>query len=354
MKNLFLNVIKSKVVSPWWILAIDMVVVVNAYLIAFILTLSFQLSSFNMLGLITSGGVLFTIYLFTYLVTGTYKGVVRHSNYFELKMLIIACFKAFVLILFVDLVLKAYNIMWWKVSETVLFIHFLLTTILSFALRIVVKETYYYFTKKHAIINTLIFGAGNMGQVALEAIRNDKDNVFHVLGFVDDNPIKWNVKLHSIPIQSWESAKRSRLVKEIKVIILAIDNISVNRKKEITRDCIEMGWILKVMPTVGNWVNGISNRKQIRDIRIEDILGRKEIKLDLKRISAGLENKVVLVTGAAGSIGSEIVRQLLRYPIKKILLLDISESALYDLQQELVFIAAKGLTWTKLWKEIIC
>ncbi len=336
MKKFLLKLMNSKVISPWWVLAIDMLIVANAFFIAFLLRLSFQLSSLYVWDMVASGGSILAIYLFTYLVTGTYKGVVRHSNYFELKVLIIACFKAFVLALFAELVFSAYEVSWWKIPRLVLFFHFLLTAMISFAFRFVVKETYYYLTKRHAIINTLIYGAGNMGQIALEAIRSDKDNDFQVVGFIDDNPIKWNVKLHSMPVISWETAKYNKLKSEIKVIILAIDNISVGRKKEIAKECVEMGWTLKVMPTVGNWVNGISNRKQIRDIRIEDILGRKEIQLDLRRISMGLENKTVLVSGAAGSIGSEIVRQLLRFPIKKIVLLDIAESALYDLQQELV------------------
>jgi FlaA1/EpsC-like NDP-sugar epimerase len=124
--------------------------------------------------------------------------------------------------------------------------------------------------------------------------------------------------------------------KNIDGIILAINNISVQRKHEITEACYEKGWKLKVMPSVKNWVEGLSNQKQIRDIRIEDILGREEIKLNLGTIMQGLQGKIILVTGAAGSIGSEIVRQLLRFPVRKILLLDIAESALYNLQQELL------------------
>ncbi|TAJ12120.1 polysaccharide biosynthesis protein [Marinilabiliaceae bacterium JC017] len=336
MKNYLLNVIKSRVVSPFWILVIDLGIVANAFLVAFILWLSFQDSAYSVWGLIGTGTWVLFVYLLTYLGIGSYRGVIRHSNYNEFKMLIIACFIAFAVLVFVDLVVIYYELPWSRIPLMLLVFHFLLTTILSFVFRMIVKETYAYLTKKKANINTLIYGAGDMGQITLEAIRNDKDNRFNVVGFVDDNPSKWNLNLHSITVQSWEKAIKIWKVMGVKVIILAINNISVNRKKEITKDCLDNGWKLKVMPTVGNWVNGISNRNQIRDIRIEDILGRKEIQLNLKRISSGLERKIVLVTGAAGSIGSEIVRQLLRFPIKKILLVDIAESALYDLQQELL------------------
>jgi FlaA1/EpsC-like NDP-sugar epimerase len=200
----------------------------------------------------------------------------------------------------------------------------------------VVRETYAYLTKKQTTINSLIFGAGDMGEITLEAIQSDKENSIHVVGFVDDNPTKWAMKLNSIPVYSWNKALKMISETHIEVVILAINNISVQRKREITNDCLDKGLKLKVMPTVGNWINGISNKDQIRDIRIEDILGRVEIQLNQRRIAEGLAGKVVLVSGAAGSIGSEIVRQLLRFQVKKVLLIDIAESPLYDLEQELL------------------
>ncbi len=335
MKNFLLNIFNGRVVSPWWILLIDLGIVANAFVIAFVLRLNLKLPSYSVWELITAGSWVLSIYLVSFLLTGSYRGVIRHSSYNEFKLLIIACFTAFMLLFVIDSTVKFYDWSWWRVPRLVLILHFLLATMLSFIFRMVVKETYAFLTKKRATINALVFGAGDMGQITLEAIRNDKDNRFHVVGFVDDNPTKWNMKLHSLSVQSWKKAMEAA-DRGVEVVILAINNISVQRKQEITNDCLNKGWKLKVMPSVGNWVNGISNKNQIRDIRIEDILGREEIKLNQRRISEGLEGKTILVTGAAGSIGSEIVRQLLRFPLKKILLIDIAESALYDLQQELL------------------
>jgi len=336
MKSFLLNIFNGRIVSPWWILLIDIAIVVNAYLIAFVLRLNVQLASYSMWDFISIGGWIMVVYLGAYIVTGSYRGVIRHSSYNEFKQLIIACFSAFTFLLLADAIAKLNEWEWLKVPRLVLIFHFLLTTMVSFMFRMIVKETYAFLTKKRTTINALIYGAGDMGQITLEAIRNDKDNHFHVVGFVDDDSTKWNMKLNSIPVHSWKKVLESASEKGVEEVILAINNISVSRKQEITNDCLDQGWKLKVMPSVGNWVNGISNNNQIRDIRIEDILGREEIKLNQKRISSGLEGKTILVTGAAGSIGSEIVRQLLKFPVRKIVLVDVAESALYDLQQELL------------------
>jgi FlaA1/EpsC-like NDP-sugar epimerase len=337
MKNFLYRIFKGKFVSPWWVLVIDMGIATNALLIAFILRLNFHLSTYTVLNLISTGSWVLFVYLMIYMSTGSYRGVLRHCSSNELERLIIACFLAFSILMIVDFAVRYYTLPWWKISRLVLIFHFLLTVILSFIFRMVVRETYAFLTKKRTTTNALIFGAGDMGEITLEAIHNDKDNTIHVVGFVDDNPSKWDMKLNSIPVYSWKKALNIVVSEEnVETVILAINKISVQRKREISNDCLDKGLKLKVMPTVGSWVNGISNKDQIRDIRIEDILGRVEIQLNQKRISEGLEGKVVLVSGAAGSIGSEIVRQLLRFPIKKVLLIDIAESPLYDLEQELL------------------
>lgn len=336
MKSILLNIFNGRIVSPWLILIIDLIIVANAYILAYIIRLNVLLSSYSASHIILSSLWVILVYLIAFISSGSYKGVIRHSNYNEFKLMSITCLSAFTFLYASNYIFGKFDIAWVHISRLVLILHFLLAAALTIGFRMLVKEIYVFLTKKQTRHNVLIYGAGDMGQITMEAIRNDKDNQYNVVGFIDDKASKWNIMLHSCPVMSWKKALETNADKQVHSVILAIKNISVQRKHEITKDCLDKGWKLKVMPSVRNWVNGISNEKQIRDIRIEDILGRDEIQLNLGRIMMGLDGKVILVTGAAGSIGSEIVRQLLRFPIQKIIMVDIAESALYDLQQELL------------------
>lgn len=119
------------------------------------------------------------------------------------------------------------------------------------------------------------------------------------------------------------------------MVVLAISKMRKEKISEITEICLENNWEVKVLPAFDDWIDGKMPVKSVRDVKIEDLLGRDEIRLNLQRIHQNLVGRTILVTGAAGSIGSEIVRQLLKYPIGKLVLLDQAESALYDLQQEI-------------------
>ncbi len=336
MRSILLNIFNGRNVSPWWILLIDMVIAANAFLFAYVLRLSMVLSSYSVSEMILSAFWVLIVYLISFLLFGSYRGVIRHSNYHEFKLLILACVSAFLFLLITNSLMEFFSYEKVYIPRLVLAFHFFMTIMLSFAFRMLVKETYISLTKKNPTKNVYIFGAGDMGQITLEAIRNDKDNQYKVIGFVDDDPSKWSMMVHSIPVINWDKALSQGHIKRVNEVILAINHVSVKRKHEISEACLDKGWKLKVMPTVSSWVDGISNQKQIRDIRIEDILGREEIKLNQVQIMKGLTGKVIFVTGAAGSIGSEIVRQLLRFPVQKIIMIDMAESALYDLQQELL------------------
>jgi len=336
MKTLLLNIFNGRVVSPWWILLIDMGITVNAFAIAFVFRLNVDLSFYSVTDLVLAAAWVQTVYLVSFILFGSYRGVIRHSNYNEFKQLIKACFVAFFVLILSHGLIDFLGYGWFNTPRLVLVFHFLLSSMLCFLFRMLVKEMYNSLTKKRTSTNVFIYGAGEMGHITLEAIRSDKENQYNVIGIIDDNVNKWNVVLDSVPVMNWKKALQFGEAKGVEVVILAINHISVQRKHEITDACLDKGWKIKVMPSVGNWLNGISNQKQIRDIRIEDILGREEIRLNQIQIMAGLADKVIAVTGSAGSIGSEIVRQLLRFPVKKIIMIDIAESALYDLQQELL------------------
>ncbi|WP_289054523.1 polysaccharide biosynthesis protein [Carboxylicivirga marina] len=336
MRSKINKLLGNRIVSPWWILLFDISIIANTFILSYLLIINLNLpnySSFNML--ICCGWITF-VYLLAILLTNSYRGVIRHSSYQEFRKLIITLTLAFILTFFLNETFRSNQMNVLNTPRLVITFHFLLSTLFALSFRLIVKETFYFLTKTKKAINAYIYGAGDMGQITLEAIKNDKTNLYNIVGFIDDDPSKNSLNLLNCPVISWSRALKINSDSDINAIILAINNISVKRKHEITDTCYRKGWKLKVMPPVKNWIEGLSNQKQIRDIKIEDILGRKEINLNLARITDNLESKTILVTGAAGSIGSEIVRQLLRFPIRKILVLDIAESALYNLEQELI------------------
>ena len=335
MKSLCLKLFRSRVLSPWWILVIDLAIVGISFILAYLIRHNISFPQ-DLPEILTKGiwGIIF--YLIAYLISGSFKGIIRHSNYYEFRKIFESCFAGFIMLFAANHIFFQNELGIFKISRLIIILHFLLTAIFTLTFRILVKEVFTLITRKQPTVDAFIYGAGEMGQIALDAICQDKATQYNVVGFIDDDPGKWTITLHNRRVLSWEKAISIGTKRDIKVVILAINNINVIRKQEITTNCLNIGWRLKVMPTVRNWLDGLSNQDQIRDIKIEDILGREEIKLNQVRIRQGLEGKVILVTGAAGSIGSEIVRQLLKFPVKKVIMLDIAESALYDLQQELI------------------
>lgn len=338
MKEILVKALKGRIISPWWILAIDTALIANAFVVAYILRLNFSLPAYSFVEFLYSSLYVTMVYTVVFFIFGVHRGVIRHTNFTELRVLLIACIVAFISLLGFDFALKLSDINEESlVPRLILVLHFMLVAILCFGFRLAVREVYAFLTQRKGTINAVIYGAGDLGIITLEAIKNDNDNQYQIIGFVDDEPSKWNMNLHTLPVVSWEMLiDDNSKFKGVQEVILALSNITIKHKQTIADECLKRGWKLKVMPSVGNWVNGISNLNQIRDVRIEDLLGRDEIQLNQKRILEGLENKTILVSGAAGSIGSEIVRQLLKFPIKKIILVDQSESALYDLQQEIL------------------
>jgi FlaA1/EpsC-like NDP-sugar epimerase len=337
MKDLLLKAFNGRIISPWWIMLIDIILISNAFVIAYIVRLNVMLPGYSVWEFVRGGGYVILVYTAVFFLFRVHTGVIRHTNFSELRILVVACMIALAFLLGFDFLIHLIDKKIMIVPRLVLVLHFVMVVFLCFGFRMLVRETYSFLTTRHGTVNTVIYGTDDLALITLEAIRNDNDNQYKVVAFVDDEPSKWNMSLHSLPVLSWDKLiEGDDKYSGLKEIILAVTKISVSRKQAIADECMRNGWKLKVMPSVGSWVNGISNMGQIRDVRIEDLLGRDEIQLNQRQISDGLSNKTILVSGAAGSIGSEIVRQLLRFPIRQIIMLDQAESALYDLQQEII------------------
>ncbi|PAB59415.1 nucleoside-diphosphate sugar epimerase [Anaeromicrobium sediminis] len=185
--------------------------------------------------------------------------------------------------------------------------------------------------------NVLVIGAGKAGSIMIKEIKNNPDISKRAVAIIDDDKSKHNRKIHGVPVVGGrESIKETIRKMHIDEIVIAIPSASKQVIKEIFDICSSTKCKLKTLPGIYELINGEVNVQKIRDVRIEDLLGREQIEVDLKEICEYIEDEVILVTGGGGSIGSELCRQISKFKPKKLLILDIYENNAYDIQNELI------------------
>lgn len=191
----------------------------------------------------------------------------------------------------------------------------------------------------------LIFGAGNAGMITYDAISNDPTNSHKVVGFIDDNEKKIGKKINTLAVFSLEKIKPAIIEKySIEEVIISVQNIEPSRLLQISGLLFELGLKVKIVPPVQNWIDGDLSVGQIKEVNIEDLLGRDPISIINPTFLDQYDNQIILITGAAGSIGSEIARKTRNYNYKHLILVDTAESPLYELQQEFVQNDTKNFT----------
>ncbi|WP_317043202.1 polysaccharide biosynthesis protein [Moheibacter sediminis] len=287
------------------------------------------------IAMIQSPQVLFFAFV-AFVATSSYKGIVRHTGFKDILSVLRAnVLLAFMLGLFSWLVSKASPESVHIINAPTVIIHFLLNTMALIFLRILYKNLYdYYVVGTRYTKRAMIYGAGDSGVITYKALKNDERSRISIFGYLDDKKSKTGKKINGVTVYDPKKVDARFLEKHhINEIIISIQNIRPSRLREIVDSFTDSPVTLKIVPAVNKWLNGDLNPQQIKAVKIEDLLGRKPIKLDNPEIREEIRDKVVLVTGAAGSIGSEISRQLMGYPYKKLILVDQAESPLYDLQQ---------------------
>lgn len=183
---------------------------------------------------------------------------------------------------------------------------------------------------------TLIIGAGDAGSLLLKEIRRQGSSGYNVIGFVDDDPQKSGMKLHGVPVLG-TTAQLGQLIERhaIEDVIIAIPTAAGKTLREIVKSCEHCKVRFKTLPAISDIIAGKISVSQIKDVEIDDLLGREPVRLDESAIHNYLSGMRVLVTGAAGSIGSEICRQVARFGPAKLILLDNAETPLYQIEKEL-------------------
>ena len=333
-----LNVFSKYSLPRWVIFAGDNLAVFLFFHFAYLLRYNFNLADLNPVLVFNQALVVTVIYALLGLFFRSSSGLLRHTTLTDIATVFIVTtcsVGALIVLSFTSRLLDLGEIA--TIPYSVIVIHYVAITVFLFFGRIFIKILFRFATDRgNNKRRVLIYGAGDMGFTVKRVLLSDPKSDFNVWGFIDDNPQLQGKKINGLPVFNPKILSANYLTKnKIQTIIIAINKLSPSRKSEIIRTAMNFDLEILETPAVENWLNGQLQMRQIKKVQLQDLLNRDTIQLNMDLIAKGLNNKTILVTGAAGSIGSEIVRQLARFNTKRIILVDQAETPMYLLENEL-------------------
>jgi FlaA1/EpsC-like NDP-sugar epimerase len=287
--------------------------------------------------------VFFSVNLFFFWLFRTYSGIIRHSSYIDAVKIFVALFSVAVFFLILNysfLGLYKHKLF----LNTFLFINFIFSFCFLFLYRITVKQTFEIYASElenKTLKKALIYGSDENAIAVANVLRSEKPKRFKIVGFIDKEVQNSNKRILDLPILHLTD-KVSDIMKSrnASALIIANKNLSKDEKIVIIDDCLEWNYKVYAVPLISDLEDGIDISKRIKSFQIQDLLERKPIVLDNQSISNQLEGNRILISGAAGSIGSEIVRQVLDFNPKEVIVVDQAESPLHSLSLEVSKMAA--------------
>lgn len=329
---------KMKILPRWIIGLLDVLIVIQCGVAAYLIRFNFELVQLDNNMYLTGVFGFALSFMVSMIFTQSYKGIVRHTGIRDGYIIFKTVALSSVTIIVANIIrglLGSNHLM----PSSVLVITALLSLVFMVGYRVLVKEFFDYLRlglTRSESTNVAIFGAGQAGMITYDVLKSDTTAHVTTVAFMDDDPQKYGKLIKGVRIYRGIE-DLSKIVNQLGVseVIIAVKDISVERRREIIDACLKYNVHTRIIPPVNQWVNGNLSPNDIREVKIEDLLGREEIILDKRNLEEDFYGKVILVTGAAGSIGSELCRQLIHYGPKKLIMVDQAESALYDIQQDL-------------------
>ncbi len=333
IKNYFSH-FSQKYISRWLVFGFDILTVLSTFFIAYVIRFNFTLN-FDLKQFLIQLPFLAIVAGTSFLVIGSFKSVIRHTGFTD----VVNLFKSISLMSAICIACVIINrssdtIPGFTIPLSIIVMHALLSFVVLSASRLLLKMSYNYFKCKSALTKrVLIYGAEESGIVTYNALSsNNTKERYNVVGFIDNSHRKSGKSINGVSIVSKHKINNVYLESNnIDEIIVT----SENTNKESLFNLVNLNVKITKVPPVKQWINGELNSKQIKKVQIEDLLGRPPIEIDNPNLLNEFSGETVIVTGAAGSIGSELVKQLATFDVKELILVDQAESALYDLQQEL-------------------
>ena len=333
---------KEGKVKALFLMSLDILIIVNSYILAFTIRFNFDFIMDKRNELILFLPVIVIIYLMMLSIFKMYKSIWTIVGIDEVAFGLIACLIATGIILITSTIISSiYYIDYITVLLAGLFI-----MIFTIGIRVSFRIYRRMISHGRVLLNSsnisnlekiLIIGAGSCGQLIIEEIRKQNPIKQKVIGVIDDNPSKIGTYLRGIKILG----NRNKIIeiseeKNVDLILIAMPSVDGKTKKEIIEICQSTRAKVKIIPGMYELIGGKVSLNRMRDIDLRDLLGREEVILDKQGIKDYIENKVVMVTGGGGSIGSELCRQIAKFSPKLLLILDIYENNAYELENEII------------------
>ena len=328
----------SKKLILFFDILFSLISLIMAYLIRFDFIDFYELFWINEYQSIIWGiPILLTVRTISFIIGKTHRGIIRHISSEDIKRIFTTVTLGSCVIGIISMIRYFFLDNVALLPKSILIIEYLGTLFLMLSSRFTVKIYYLSNLKKSGEKNNvLIYGSGKMGLITKSNLERDENSSYKIVGFIDDEVKKEGLLIERKPIIHPSNLIKKINDEDINTVIIAIKNPLIENKRNLIDICLENNIKIKSVPSVDQWLNGNFSNNQISDIKIDDLLGRKIIKIKNKEIENEFSNQVILISGAAGSIGSEIVRQVIKYSPNKVILLDQAESELYNLNQELI------------------
>ncbi|MHB1177062.1 MAG: polysaccharide biosynthesis protein [Daejeonella sp.] len=323
------------IVPRWIIFCLDLIVCIFSLCFAYFLKYNFNISEIDMNELSRNILIFTVLNSFVFLSIKTYAGIIRYTSAQDSFRILFSIIISNGLFFFVNLILVSFNKEAY-ISNVILIINGLTGFLLLITYRVMVKYFFMY-VKNYRMDKrkVIIYGAGESGIAAKRTLDHDNKVNMLLAAFIDDDERKAGKAIDGIRI--FHTREFAALLKQetIDNLIIATHNIPPDRKNQIVDICLENGIKVLTLPPVRYWINGQPTATQLQNIKIEDLLEREPIEIHNDIIGEQLKGRRILVTGAAGSIGSEIVRQVSLFNPQMIILNDQSETPLHELQLDL-------------------
>ncbi|MBP5412872.1 MAG: polysaccharide biosynthesis protein [Bacteroidales bacterium] len=338
MKNKIIQkFIPDQPISAWWVLMFDILIVSIATFIALLSRMNFRNpATFYTSQMVTIFATILLVRVMLFFVFRTHTSLLRYTSTKDVLQLFYINLLGSSIIAVINAICYL-CIHRYIVPFSIVGLEFIITTFLQIFYRLFIQAIYSDKNKQLKIRkNILIYGAGELGLITLNSLNRDNSHKYSVIGFVDDDPKKIGKTMEQLPIYAVETLNEIFDSKNIAFMVIAIEKLSSAKRTAMADLCMEHNVKILMVPPIDRWINGELSFKQIKKIRIEDLLGRDPIQMSNSHVQKDLIDKTILITGAAGSIGSEIVRQIIKYNVKQLILVDNAESPMYFLELELL------------------